>query len=76
MWIFHSFLILAKGYFRISDSVSERLSRMKKKKKKSGDVISCCSLANVVFGNQKAAVLLVTIPGRAFSLSSLPWLLS
>lgn len=32
MWIFHSFLILAKGYFRISDSVSERLSRMKKKK--------------------------------------------
>lgn len=30
MWIFHSFLILAKEYFRVSDSVSERLSKKKK----------------------------------------------
>lgn len=69
MWIFHSFLILAKEYFRVLDSVSERLSnRRRRKKKKSGDVISCCSLVSLVFGNQKAAVLPVTIPGHAVSL--------
>lgn len=73
MWIFHSpSLLLAKEYFRVSGSVSERLS----KRKKSGDVFSCCSSVNAVIGNQKAAVLLVTIPGRAVSPSSLPWLLS
>lgn len=31
MWIFHSFLTLGKEYFRVSDSVSERLSKKKKK---------------------------------------------
>lgn len=73
MWIFHSpSLLLAKECFRVSGSVSERLS----KRKKSGDVISCCSSVNVVIGNQKAAMLLVTIPGRAVSPSSVPWLLS